>query len=152
MVGDDCKGWATFVLEEVAHAGSAGEDELRDVLDDLGLVLGRQGGEPFGKAHLALPGEQDQVAVGCIVLVRGLCRGRIGGGGCRGGGWAALLDSHGGSDAAFLTSPAGRGKRIRKSTPKPGDSAKRSPSEEQLWWSGGLLGGDCCWQEKKVGL
>lgn len=39
----------TLVLEKVAHAGAAGEHQLRDVLDDLGLVLGREGGEPFGQ-------------------------------------------------------------------------------------------------------
>jgi hypothetical protein len=38
----------TFVLEEVAHASAAGEDELGDVFDNLGLVFGREGGEPFG--------------------------------------------------------------------------------------------------------
>jgi len=37
-----------FVLEKIAHAGTAGEDELRDIFDDLGFVLGREGGEPFG--------------------------------------------------------------------------------------------------------
>ena len=26
LVGDHCKGWATFVLEEVAHARAAGKD------------------------------------------------------------------------------------------------------------------------------
>lgn len=40
----------TFVLEEVAHAGAAGEDELGDVLDDFGFVLGRECGEPLGQA------------------------------------------------------------------------------------------------------
>jgi hypothetical protein len=38
----------TFILEEVAHAGAAGEDELRDVFDDLGLVFGCECGEPLG--------------------------------------------------------------------------------------------------------
>jgi hypothetical protein len=38
----------TFILQEVAHAGAAGEDELRDVFDDFGLVLGCERGEPFG--------------------------------------------------------------------------------------------------------
>lgn len=40
----------TFVFEEVAHAGAPRENELRDILDDLCLVLGRQGGEPLGQA------------------------------------------------------------------------------------------------------
>jgi hypothetical protein len=40
----------TFVLEEVAHARAAGEDELRDVFDNLGLVFGGEGGEPLGQA------------------------------------------------------------------------------------------------------
>lgn len=38
----------TFVLEEVAHARAPRQDQLRDVLDDLGLILGRERGEPFG--------------------------------------------------------------------------------------------------------
>jgi hypothetical protein len=38
----------TFVLEEVAHARAAGEDQLRDVLDDFGLVFGCERGEPLG--------------------------------------------------------------------------------------------------------
>ena len=40
----------TFILEEVAHARTAGEDELGDVLDDFGLVFGRERGEPLGQA------------------------------------------------------------------------------------------------------
>lgn len=76
----------TFVFKEVAHARSSGENQLRDVLDDLRLVLGRQGGKPFGKTlsigdslacqpycinnikersrpyHFTLPRQQDQVA------------------------------------------------------------------------------------------
>ena len=42
----------TFVFEKIAHASSTGENELRDVLDDFGLVLGRERGEPFGQALL----------------------------------------------------------------------------------------------------
>jgi hypothetical protein len=38
----------TLILEEVAHAGAAREDELGDVFDDFGLVLGSERGEPFG--------------------------------------------------------------------------------------------------------
>ena len=38
----------TFILQEIAHAGTAGEDELRDVLDDFGLVLGCERGKPLG--------------------------------------------------------------------------------------------------------
>lgn len=38
----------TFVLEEVAHARAAGEDQLRDVLDDFGFVFGCERGEPLG--------------------------------------------------------------------------------------------------------
>lgn len=37
----------TFVLEEVAHARAAGEDELRDVFDDFGFVFGCERGEPL---------------------------------------------------------------------------------------------------------
>ena len=40
----------TFVLKEVAHAGTAGEHELRHIFHDLGLVLGCQCGEPLGEA------------------------------------------------------------------------------------------------------
>ena len=43
-----CRDPPTFVLEEVAHACAAGEDKLRDVFDDLGLVFGRECGEPLG--------------------------------------------------------------------------------------------------------
>lgn len=39
----------TFVLQEVAHARPTRQDELGDVLDDLGLVLGGERGEPFGQ-------------------------------------------------------------------------------------------------------
>ena len=43
--------FASVALREVSLPGyAAGEDELRDVLDDFGLVLGRQSGKPFGKA------------------------------------------------------------------------------------------------------
>jgi hypothetical protein len=38
----------TFVFQEVAHASAAGEDELRDVFDNLGLVFGRESGKPLG--------------------------------------------------------------------------------------------------------
>lgn len=39
-----------FVFEKVAHASPPSQDKLGNVLDDLGLVLGRQSGEPFGQA------------------------------------------------------------------------------------------------------
>lgn len=39
----------TLVFKEVAHSCATCQDRLGDVLDDLGLVLRRQGGEPFGK-------------------------------------------------------------------------------------------------------
>jgi hypothetical protein len=38
----------TFILQEIAHASATGEDELRDILDDFGLVFGCERGEPFG--------------------------------------------------------------------------------------------------------
>ena len=41
---------STFVFKEVAHPGAAGKDQLGYVLDDLGLVFRRQGGEPFCEA------------------------------------------------------------------------------------------------------
>ena len=31
----------TFVFKEIAHLCAPGQDELRDIFDDLGLVLGR---------------------------------------------------------------------------------------------------------------
>ena len=40
----------TFVFEEIAHSSSSSEDQLRDVLDNLRFVLGREGGEPLGEA------------------------------------------------------------------------------------------------------
>lgn len=40
----------TLVLDKVAHPGPARKDQLRDVLDNLGLVFGGQRGEPLGKA------------------------------------------------------------------------------------------------------
>jgi len=43
----------TFVFEEVAHARAASEDELGDVLDNLGLLLGRHRHKPLRKAHFA---------------------------------------------------------------------------------------------------
>ena len=71
----------TFIFEKVAHARASREDQLRDVLDNLGLFLGRQGGEPFGEAlgyvsfelntlsafathHLALAGQENQMPRG----------------------------------------------------------------------------------------
>ena len=42
-----------LVFEEIAHARTAGEDQLRHVFHDLGLVFGRECGEPFGQT---LPG------------------------------------------------------------------------------------------------
>lgn len=40
----------TLVLEEVAHPGSSGKDKLGNILDNLGLLFRRQGGEPFRQA------------------------------------------------------------------------------------------------------
>lgn len=37
----------TLVFEEVTHAGSAGEHELRDLADNFGFFLRAQSGEPF---------------------------------------------------------------------------------------------------------
>jgi len=77
-------GGPTFVFEEVAHACSTGEDKLSDILDDLGLVFGGQGDEPFGEAlrdvsvcllhavdcvitdNFALAGEKDEVSIGPV--------------------------------------------------------------------------------------
>jgi hypothetical protein len=51
----------TFIFEEIAHAGAASQDQLRDVLDDLALGFWRQSSEPFGEADLALAREQNDV-------------------------------------------------------------------------------------------
>lgn len=40
----------TFILQEVAHAGATRQNQLGHILDDFGLFLGRESGEPFGKA------------------------------------------------------------------------------------------------------
>jgi hypothetical protein len=80
-------GEATFVFEEVAHSRPARQNQLGHIFDDLGLLLGRESGEPLSKAlrrdllvgfkpggaesgwatrtgthHFALSGEQNQVA------------------------------------------------------------------------------------------
>ena len=72
----------TSIFEKITHACAAGEDELGDVLDDLGLVLGRESGEPFCETlsisvsflrlpsnwvtyDFTLPRKQDEVAVHC---------------------------------------------------------------------------------------
>ena len=47
-MGSERRYGSTFVLDEIAHARPTCEDELRDILDDLGLVLWRQCGEPLG--------------------------------------------------------------------------------------------------------
>lgn len=43
-------GQQTFVFEEVAHSRAACENQLRHVLDNLGFILWRKCGEPFGEA------------------------------------------------------------------------------------------------------
>lgn len=47
-------GWmqvkATFVFEEIAHARPARQNQLGHILDNLGLLLGRESGEPLGEA------------------------------------------------------------------------------------------------------
>lgn len=40
----------TFVLQKIAHACASGQDQLRDVLDDLGFLSRREGREPFCKS------------------------------------------------------------------------------------------------------
>ena len=42
-----------LILEEVAHPRPACKDELRDVLDDLGLLLLRHREEPLRESDLA---------------------------------------------------------------------------------------------------
>ena len=41
----------TFVFQDVAHAGPSRQDELCDVLDDLGFGLWGHGREPFCQAY-----------------------------------------------------------------------------------------------------
>ena len=43
----------TLVFNEIAHARATSEDELGDILDDLGLLLRRHRHEPFRKTHFA---------------------------------------------------------------------------------------------------
>jgi hypothetical protein len=43
----------TLVLQEVTHPRSTGENELSDILDDLGLLLRRQRLEPFRQSDFA---------------------------------------------------------------------------------------------------
>jgi hypothetical protein len=40
---------ATFVFKEIAHPRTAGEHKLSHILDDLGLLFGRESGEPLGE-------------------------------------------------------------------------------------------------------
>ena len=74
-------GGPTLVFKEVAHACPASKDELSDILDDLGLVFGRERDEPFSQTlydmsvclldamvcvitdNFALAGEKDEVSV-----------------------------------------------------------------------------------------
>lgn len=44
----------TLVLEKIAHPSPSREDELRYILDDLRLLLRREGGEPFRKPLFAV--------------------------------------------------------------------------------------------------
>lgn len=39
----------TFVFQEIAHPRPAGQHELSHILDDLGLILWREGGKPLCK-------------------------------------------------------------------------------------------------------
>lgn len=45
-----CPPLLTLVFQEVAHACAPGQDSLSDILDDLGLIFGNEGSEPFCKA------------------------------------------------------------------------------------------------------
>lgn len=42
----------TFVFEEIAHACPSGQNQLRDIFDDLCFVLRRECCEPFGQSLL----------------------------------------------------------------------------------------------------
>ena len=48
-----CHRKLALVLQEITHSRTTSQDELGDVLHDLGLRLGRHGCEPFGKANFA---------------------------------------------------------------------------------------------------
>lgn len=41
---------ATFVFQKIAHPRPAGQHQLGHILDDLGLLLGGESGEPLGEA------------------------------------------------------------------------------------------------------
>lgn len=41
------KAEATFIFKKIAHSCASGENKLRDIFDDFGLLLGREGDEPF---------------------------------------------------------------------------------------------------------
>ena len=47
-VQDQGRRVATFVFKKIAHSSASGKDKLRNIFDDLGLLLGRKGNEPFG--------------------------------------------------------------------------------------------------------
>jgi hypothetical protein len=49
----------TLVFKEVAHARATREDQLRDILDDLCLLLWWQGQKPFREADLACKLQSD---------------------------------------------------------------------------------------------
>jgi hypothetical protein len=55
---------ATFVFKEIAHPRPTGEHKLSHILDDLGLLLGRESGEPLGETYFALAGQENKVADG----------------------------------------------------------------------------------------
>lgn len=44
------RGRPTLILKEIAHPRATGQNELGHILDDLGLLLGGESSEPFGKA------------------------------------------------------------------------------------------------------
>jgi len=44
----------TFVLEEIAHLGWTGKDELTDIFDDFGFFFGRQRCEPLCETDFSL--------------------------------------------------------------------------------------------------
>lgn len=44
------QGIGTFVFKKIAHASASGKNKLRNVFDNLCLLLGRESSEPFGES------------------------------------------------------------------------------------------------------
>ena len=75
----------TLVFKKIAHSRPPGENKLRDILNDFGLLFGRESSEPFCESlsmrlrlvreerwatirsevayHFALPRQQNEIAI-----------------------------------------------------------------------------------------